>query len=122
MEMSAAWLAETVEHLEGWGFASATKRDERRLEEELVFERTRYELARHDKEQFALECLAYPNGTESYWLEIIDWHGMLCTPYRLDSWKHKPDRVEFKFHIDPTTGMSLSFLLFKEMLSPLSPS
>jgi hypothetical protein len=113
-------MAKTVQQLSEWGFVPSTTKDERRLQDYVVFERTRYSLVRGAKEQLALEVLAYPNGSTSYWIELIDWHGLLCTPYRLDSWKHRDDRVEFKFHVDAKTGMSLSFMLFRDALDPLS--
>lgn len=122
MKMTPAWLEATTEHLAQWGFevrCTATNEPDDGVR---VFVRTRYLLTRSASERLALEALVYDDGPTTYWLEILDWHGMVSFPYRLDSWRHRPGQVEFKFTLDPETGMGLSFFLKEEGLTPPSPS
>ena len=117
MKMTPAWMAQTTEHLAGWGFRVQETSEPRELDGVVVFTRTRYLIERAPAEVLALEVLVYPDTTATYWLEILDWHGLTSTPYRLDSWRHREDRVELKFAIDPETGMGLSFTLLRDQLS-----
>ena len=112
MKMTAAWMEETVASLEGQGFVCERETAPRELEGVVVFERTRYVLRRDDgRRRLAVEVLVYPNGTETYWLEVMDWYGLSFTPYQLDSWRHRDDRLEFKYGVDPETAMGLSFTI-----------
>jgi hypothetical protein len=122
MKMTPDWMKATTEHLAEWGFTVASSVEDETVDEQLVLTRTRYELARHAHERLAMEALVYADGATTYWLEILRWHGMSSFPYRLDSWRHRPGQVEFKYAIDPDTGMGLSFFVKEEELSSLSPS
>lgn len=110
MEMSNAYLTETVESLASKGFTRNSSDFKHQRDGELIYEGVRHVLQRPD-EQFALECLQYPDGTEQYFLEIVGFHGMMTYPFQLDSWKHRDNRVEFKFCAPQETGVGLSFIL-----------
>ncbi len=84
------------------------------------FVRTRYRLVRQPHEVLTLECLTYPDATETYWLDF-QWHGLESTTYRLDSWRHREARVEFKYAVDADTGTGLAFVVHDRVIPP-SPS
>lgn len=111
MKMTPDWLAETAAHLESWGFTRTVDTSTRTLHDRPVYQRTRYSLARGLDESLVLDALAYADGSVSYWLEIVDWHGLQSHPYRLDSWRHRPGQVEFKYHVDPETGTGLALVI-----------
>lgn len=117
MKMTPEWMGETVTHLESWSFTTEKTTEPRELDGRTVFVRTRYTLERAEQEKLVLDVLVYPDHPTTYWLEVVDWHGLVSTAYRLDSWRHRPDRVEFKYGIDPETGTGLSFTLHKDRLS-----
>ena len=58
-----------------------------------------------------LETVEHHTVPERYYLALNRWHDLTITSYPLDSWKHFKDRVEFKFDINATTGMGLSFIV-----------
>lgn len=117
MKMTPEWLTQTVEHLETWGFIQTVETSTRSLHERVVFTRTRHRLTRGDWESLVLDALVYTDGSITYWLEIVDWHGLSSHPYRLDSWRHRAEQVEFKYHVDPDTGTGLALVI-----KPPSPS
>ncbi len=122
MKMTPAWMKATTEHLAEWGFDVSSSSEEEHVDEQLILTRTRYELVRGHRECLVLEGLDYPDRESTYWLEIPRWHGLSSFPYRLDSWRHRPGQVEFKYAIDPETGMGLSFFVKEEELSSPCPS
>ena len=117
MKMSLDYLAQTVAHMGDRGFAVSKSEDVARTPQvegqpgEVLFERVRYTLTRRAGEELVLEGLRYPTGEETYFLEIADYHGLSCFSFELDSWKHRPDRVEFKFYARPDTGLGLAVTL-----------
>jgi len=116
MDMSRQWMQETAEAVEaaGWRVVCSEKDDE-------AFHRVRYDIHGGDREHLVLECLTYPEGEERYWLQLVGWHGLRCHPFPLDSWKFRDAFVEFKFLVEPVTGMGLSFMMdFPRMPGPVS--
>ncbi len=110
MEMSIKYLNETADALEGLGFGV-----ERILEPDApsgkgVFARHRFVLSRPD-EKLVMEGLVYPDGTVRYYLEFVDFHGIHSFSFPLDSWKHRPERIEFKYYERLDTGEGLSLTL-----------
>jgi hypothetical protein len=111
MEMSPAYLEATARHLQqaGWTLVSSTENRER--DGELKFICHRHRVERAVDEVLVLEALTYPDGVQAYYLAIEEWHGITCTSFPLDSWKHRADRVEFKFYSHPSTNLGLSFII-----------
>lgn len=71
----------------------------------------RYRLLRDDTSRITLEHIPYEDG-HRYFIEVHNHFGLAMTSFEMDSWKHREDRVEFKFYIHPQTGMGLSFILY----------
>jgi len=107
MEMSKQWMEDTASFLGERGFEVA------RLDAEEAdgILRTRFDLRGDARQHLVLEVLVYPDGEERYWLQLAQWHGLRTYPFPLDSWKHRDAFVEFKFHVEPITGLGLSFLV-----------
>lgn len=103
MEMTPKYMAETVEHLEACGY-------EVERSEVTYGERTcdRYRLRRSDTD-IVLESFR-DEQTPRFFMECR-YHRMRWTSFPLDSWKHFPSHVEFKFYALAETGMGLSFIL-----------
>lgn len=110
MEMSGAYLRQTVEHLRNAGYAVVESEDSRERTGELVFDRTKFQCQK-DENAFVLELIQYPDGKEAYYLEILRMGSIRSTSFPLDSWKFRPQLVEFKYYIEPRTGLGLSFTL-----------
>lgn len=111
MQMSAAYMAQTVEHLRSAGFG-VTEIDAPKLrDEQLVFQRSRYICCRPPDVDLVLEVITYPDGKETYFLEMRKVGPMRCFSFPLDSWKFRPMAIEFKYGIEPTSGLGLSFVL-----------
>ncbi len=111
MEMSADYMRQTAEHMAAKGYALEVERDEKERDGQRIFVRDRYALTRNDNEHFILECITYPDGQEKYFIEVKRYHSIYTFSFPLDSWKHRPDRVEFKYYALPETGLGLSFIL-----------
>ncbi len=112
MQMSVAYMAETVGALEDAGFEVQT--ESRVLEPTATrpgARRTEHRLRRGAEEELLLEAIAYDEGEVAYYLELVTFHGLSTFSFPLDSWKHRPGSVEFKFYEDPGTGNGLSFRL-----------
>lgn len=111
MKMSGAYMLETVRHFESRGFMLTTDADTRRTKDgTLLFERQRYTLKR-PFEAITLETLTYPDGRETFYLEF-GWHAASFYSFQLDSWKHRADRVEFKFQPSNETGEGLALTVW----------
>lgn len=111
MKMSLAYMEATAAHMasKGWQVTRTEKTHER--DGQLVFVAHQFALARGDGARFEMETLVYADETLAYYLAIAAWHGLSVTSYPLDSWKHRPDKVEFKFAISPDSGLGLSFIV-----------
>lgn len=72
--------------------------------------RHRFDLTRGTDQAILLECLVYPDGTETYWLQLRRMLAMRSFPFQLDSWKYHQDRVEFRYYARPD-GVALTFEL-----------
>lgn len=110
MEMSPAYMAKTAAHLAAAGWTVAEETEERRRDGVLRFTARRWRVARGPDEVLVLESLTYPDGAHAYYLEIVAWHGLTCTSFPLDSWKHHADRVELKYYTHAATGLGLSLV------------
>lgn len=110
MEMTRAYMHETAEALAAAGFELEHATDRVERDGALVFERDTHVLTRIG-ERLVLESVHYPDGEDRWFLAIEAFHGMTCTSFPMDSWKHRADRVEFKFAADAETGLGLSFVL-----------
>ena len=110
MEMSAAYLRQTVEHLKSNGYTVNESEDSRERGGQRVFERTKF-CCQKGENSFVLELIEYPDGTEAYYLEILRMGSIRSTSFPLDSWKYRPQLVEFKYCIEPRSGLGLSFVL-----------
>lgn len=111
MQMSAAYMAQTMVHLRSAGFG-VTELDAPKLrDEQLVFQRTRYTCRRPPDVDLVIEVITYPDGKEAYFLEIRKMGPMRCFSFPLDSWKFRTMAIEFKYSLDPATGLGLSFVL-----------
>jgi hypothetical protein len=112
MDMSAAYMAQTVEHLKTvGGYEVEASDDDMMRNGTLVFKRRRYTCRKADEQHLLLEVLTYPDGREAYFLEVIKMGAMSSYSFQLDSWKFRPLLVEFKYYIHPNTGLGLSFKL-----------
>ena len=111
MEMSRAYLEETVAAFtsRGWTEAVETERVGDAGDKD-SFVRTQWRLDRPDK-VFVLELVDHATEGERYFLEIVGFHGLRTYSLELDSWKHRPDRIEFKYLAHPELGMGPYFIL-----------
>jgi len=107
-------MAEAVSGMVEAGFHASLERNDKHRDETLVFERWHWTLTRGDTECFELEALRYPNGAESFFLQLVRFHGMRTFSFPLDSWKLWPDRIEFRYYTHPETGQGLTFILALE--------
>jgi hypothetical protein len=109
MEMSPAYAAETAEALSQKGFSVMREPLPEDTDGVLVYEGDRYTFEA-EGERLVLEVLTYvSDGEHAYFLEIADFHGLRTFSFPLDSWKHRDNRIEFKFVADPRTAMGLAF-------------
>ena len=109
MKMSAAYLAETAQAFRDAGFDVSFVQDQDEENGVVHFDRDRHDIRRGEHEHIVLETLTYPNGDEAWWITIEAWHGLTAHSYPLDSWKYRPDRVEFKFAPHPESGTAPAF-------------
>jgi hypothetical protein len=110
MKMSLAYLEETVAAMAGHGFSVVPVADVFEKDGVVVYRRNRFELARGADEDLAMEHLEYPGGAETYWLELRRMHTISAHLFQLDSWKHRPHQVEFRYYAR-ADGVALTFVL-----------
>ena len=110
MEMSLAYMQETVAAMGEHGFAVAAVADALEKDGDVVYQRHRFELRRGEAEDLVLECLEYADGKRTYWLELRRMHSIRAHLFELDSWKHRSEQVEFRFYARPD-GVALTFVL-----------
>jgi len=110
MEMSFDYLRETVDLFASRGFDVGTEESSAERDGAVVHTTVRHLLRRGPDEEFAFSCVRYPDGRETYWLEIRRFHGLRTFDIELDSWKHRGDSVEFKYY-PRADGVGLSFIL-----------
>jgi hypothetical protein len=112
MEMSAAYMAQTVEHLrKAGGFEVQTTHEDKTRDGEPVFHRVLHRCHHANGDELLLETITYPGGREAYHLAVTKIGAMSSFSYPLDSWKFRPTTVEFKYAIHPESGLGLSFIL-----------
>ncbi len=112
MKMTLEYLGETVASLAGHGFDVVREEDEAHRGEVLLFRRVRYRLERGCAECVVIEALSYPDDSVAWWLAVEQWHGLVANSFPVDSWKHREDRVEFKYYAPAETGLGLAFTLW----------
>jgi hypothetical protein len=110
MEMSLAYLEETVAAMTDHGFSVVPVADVFEKDGVVIYRRNRYELSRGADEDLVVECLEYSGGTRTYWLEIRRMHTIRADLFEIDSWKHRADQVEFRYYAR-LDGVALTFVL-----------
>ncbi len=110
MEMSHDYMRETVAKMTGHGFTADEEHAQVPRRGAASYARHTYELVRGESEHLVLECLIYPDGSETYWLELRRMGTIHTFPFPLDSWKWRDDHVEFSFY-GRHDGSALSFVL-----------
>lgn len=111
MEMSAAYLVETVEHLKARGYEVRDEVSQLQRDGVHIFERIRYHCFKAPDTELVLECLTYGDRREAYYLELVRAGRMRSFSFPLDSWKFRADVIEFKYYVHPETGLGLTFFL-----------
>ncbi|MEO0814398.1 MAG: hypothetical protein AAFY60_16165 [Myxococcota bacterium] len=104
MDMSRAYMQQTVGELEDRGFRVEQLAPRSYGE----FDATAWRL---ETEGVGLELETVEGEPERYYLAIENYFGLSVLPCRLDSWKYFPDRIEFKFATDPEVVSGLSITL-----------
>jgi hypothetical protein len=110
MEMSLSYMEETVAAMREHGFSVVPVADVFEKDGVMVYRRHRYEMSRGAEEDLVLECLEYPDATQTYWLELRRMLRLTANPFELDSWKHRADQVEFRYYAR-SDGVALTFIL-----------
>lgn len=110
MEMSLAYMEETVAAMADHGFSVVGVADAFEKEGQVVYRRNRFELTRGVGEDLVLECLEYPDLRRTYWLELRRMGRIRANLFELDSWKHRADQVEFRYYAR-LDGVALTFVL-----------
>ncbi len=110
MDMSHTYVRRTVEALGERGFS--IEENEKRYESDEVEgpRSTSFELRLGDAIHWTLETVFLDDGEERYFLEVHRYYGMRGYSYPLDSWKFFPDRVEFKYEVNPESSMGPSLI------------
>ncbi len=96
MEMSAEYMAETAKAFGENGYEvveTPVVYDEGRETHAVRYKMTNGEI------HIELECLSRPDRPDAYYMVIETYHGLHIAEYELDSWKHRPTGVEFKFSV-----------------------
>ncbi|MEM6369718.1 MAG: hypothetical protein AAGD10_02490 [Myxococcota bacterium] len=122
MEMTPAYLEVAAQALREAGFeceSTSVGVDEPGSSLEEI---TRFSLRLGSDRHLVLETLHYGDQPHRYMLSLEAWGGLSFTPFPLDSWKVWPDRIEFKFSVEPRSGLGLSFFVRTKGLSSPSPS
>ena len=111
MEMSLDYMRETVAFMRAHGWAH--QREERTMADEpgALQRREVHELRRPDGAHLRLEGLAYEDGSERYYLTLLEFSGLSSPSYRVESWRHRDGRIEFKYYEEHRTGEGLSFVV-----------
>ncbi len=113
MEMSPAYLQETAEHLAEKGYSLKAHQTEYGEANGTMFVLSR------PNEQIDLEHVVHPDGSVYYYFALL-FHGIKARSFPLDSWRHWPDRVEFKLRVHPDLGSGYAFTI--DLPRPSSPS
>ena len=105
MKMSPEYLEETARHLASAGFQiEQTNTD---YGDDVLG--TTFLLTRPD-ESVELEHVLHPDGSTRYYF-ALDFHGLKARSFPLDTWRHWPDRVEFKLRVHPDLGSGFAFTI-----------
>ncbi|MFT6143895.1 MAG: hypothetical protein ACJAZO_001408 [Myxococcota bacterium] len=116
MKMTGEYLTETTARFAEVGFTVAVVTDQDTTDGELHYDRDRHILTRGTREHIEIEHITYPDGTVAWWLMIVTWHGLRADSFPMDSWKHRSDRVEFKFMASQETGLGLALVVHLDAL------
>lgn len=106
MEMSLAYMEETAGLFEAKGYS--VERGEQPYGDDVIGHRFRI---RRAGTELVLETVQHPEVGETYYLEIVDHHGLRCYSFALDSWKHRDHQVEFKYQPQADGTGGLAFIL-----------
>lgn len=120
MKVTTEYMEETTAAMVAAGFRCDHEPLQKRRGETLVYEGHQWTLTRGPEITLELQALRYPEGMERFYLRIVDYHGLESFSFELDSWKHWPDRVEFKYYPHSETGRGLSFKLWLHRPAPPS--
>ncbi|MCH9688240.1 MAG: hypothetical protein K0V04_42810 [Deltaproteobacteria bacterium] len=108
MLVTTEYMAETASAMIEAGYKCELESIDRLRDGHLIYEGRRWTL-RRDGVVLELEALRYPGGNEVFYLKIVQYHGISASSFPLDSWKLRPERVEFKYYTHPETGIGLAF-------------
>ncbi|MBO6939105.1 MAG: hypothetical protein JJ863_29315 [Deltaproteobacteria bacterium] len=108
MEMSLGYMVETVEALATKGYV--VERAEEPYADDGSVVGHLFTLTKPEVE-LRLETVVHAEDGERYFLEIKSYHGLWSHSFELDSWKHRPDRIEFKYQPRPDGTGGLAFTL-----------
>jgi hypothetical protein len=111
MEMSAAYMRQTSEHLGTKGFTVQAEFDQIEGAQGNVFPRTRYHCTKAPSVHLVLEAVSYPQDKDRFFLEVRQFHSLYSHSFPLDSWKFRDHQIEFKYLADRETGLGLTFVL-----------
>lgn len=109
MDMSLETMQAAAEALRAAGFSVTNDlSDVESASGDIAYVRHRFAAEREPDERLTLDCLAYPDGREGYWLELERIGSLRALPFELHSWRCHPDRIEFRFYARPD-GVALTF-------------
>lgn len=111
MQMSLTYMEETVAALATKGYA--VERTLQPIDEEGTVVGHQFVLTKPSVE-LHLETVVHPEVESRYFLEITNYHGLWSHSFELDSWKHRDDRIEFKYQPRPDGTGGLAFTLVFE--------
>ncbi len=108
MIVTTEYMASTASAMIEAGYTCELEAIDKLRNGALVYEGRRWTL-RRDEIILELEALRYADGKEAFYLKIVQYHGISCESFPLDSWKLWPERIEFKYYSHPDTGLGLAF-------------
>ena len=111
--MSLSYMRQSATFLSQWGFEVEEK--EGVLGSDAAGDCISHQFRlRREGEELVLEAVVHPTYGLRYFLEIVHFHGMSSFSFPLDSWKHRDERIEFKYYCLPNDGRGLSFILTRK--------
>ncbi|MEL6341242.1 MAG: hypothetical protein AAFQ65_15160 [Myxococcota bacterium] len=120
MDMSHDYVRRTVEALSERGF-SVDPREKRYESDEIEGPNSQcFDLRLGDAIHWTLETVFLGEGEERYFLEVHRYYGMRGYSYPLDSWKFFPDRIEFKYEVNPESSMGPSLIFYFDDIPELA--
>ena len=108
MEMSLGYMEETVDAMGGKGYA--VERLCAHYDDASTITGHTFVLTR-ELVELRMETVVHPEEGERYFLELVNYHGLWSHCFELDSWKHRPDRIEFKYQPRADGSGGLAFTI-----------